>query len=137
MLRPECGHDVSTVRVTSNHSWAALAHEHFAEPRDIVGDRALRELRCGDRVSLRLQRFDHRAPTRSIRPCAMDEYNVRLVAHRSVLVSGVWLTTILRRGRTLRLCRTTEFSVAHGAREALAQVTAPRDAELRIDAIQM
>ena len=37
----------------------------------------------------------------------------------------------------LRLSRTTESSVADGAREALAQLTASGDAELGIDAIQM
>ena len=55
--------------------------EDLAQSGDVSGQRCLRELRRGDRETYRLQGFDHIAPARTIRPGAVDQYNVRFFTH--------------------------------------------------------
>src|SRR5215469_6402869 len=77
----ESGHDLTTVGVSYDHRRAILAVQHLAQPRDVVRQRRLGELRCGDVIVLRLQPLDDAIPARSVGPGAMHEDDVRQIRH--------------------------------------------------------
>jgi hypothetical protein len=73
--------DLAAVGVSDDDRRAVLKVEHLAQPRDVIGERAERELGRPHLEAVVLEALDHPAPTRPVGPGAMDENDVRATAH--------------------------------------------------------
>ena len=80
-VRAERGDDLAAVGVSDDDRGALLELEHLAQPRDVVGERAQRELRRSHLEALSLEALDHAAPAGSVGPGAVDENDVRSSVH--------------------------------------------------------
>src|SRR5438445_6332020 len=110
-LAVERGHDLATVRVSDNDGWTVLEFEHLAQPGDVVGQRVQRKLGCPDLKAVGLQALDDGAPAGPVRPCAMNENDVRTIAHFShsllLLVDAVHATSSPCREKVRSACRSS------------------------------
>src|SRR5438128_8561296 len=75
--------DLTAVGVSDDDRRAVLELEYLAQPRDVVGERAERELRRSDLEPFCLEALDDVAPAGPVGPGAMDENDVRPVVHLS------------------------------------------------------
>jgi hypothetical protein len=73
----EGGHDLPPVRMADNNSRTVLTIEHLTEPSHVICQRALGKLGRNDVVSVSLEPFYDVAPTGAVRPCSVDENDVR------------------------------------------------------------
>ena len=97
-VRAERGDDLAAVGVSDDDRGALLELEHLAQPRDVVGERAQRELRRSHLEALRLEALDHAAPAGSVGPGAVDENDVRPSVHCRLPSSELWKGECRRRG---------------------------------------
>jgi hypothetical protein len=81
----EGGHDLPAVGMPHDDAGPVLPGEGLAQAGDIVGEGGQRELRGGDVIALGLQVLHDGAPARSVGEGAVDQNDIRLLGHRSLL----------------------------------------------------
>src|SRR4029077_4788174 len=80
-VAPEGGHDLSAVRVPDDDRRTVLQLEHLPQARNVVGGRTQWELRGPDAETAGCQPPDNAAPAGPLGPSAMNENDVRTIAH--------------------------------------------------------
>jgi hypothetical protein len=92
-VRAQRCHDLAAVRMSGQDSRAVLHDQHLTEPRNVIRQRAERELRCGDVISVRLQPLDDATPTGTVGPSAVYEDDVRFCGHVGPFVNETFGTS--------------------------------------------
>src|SRR5207302_9507514 len=89
-VRSEGRDDLAAVGVSYDDGRAVLELEYLAQPRDVVCERAERELRRSDLEAVCLELLDDAAPAGPVGPGAMDKNDVGPTIHREPLLCSVW-----------------------------------------------
>src|SRR5438132_10612079 len=105
----EGGDDMAAVGVYDDDRGAVLELEHLAQPRDVVGKRAERELRRSDLEAVCLEVLDDAAPAGPVGPGAVDEDDVGPTVHGEPLLCSVSWNG--KSGRELRPCASHDSAI--------------------------